>query len=150
MALDKRKLPAALAAEAFDPASSFESSRAYEAKGKINSFRPQAAELLSFVKSDKRKVTKEKRFSVNQGPARSVLTRARATRDILSRWRAAHIHVRRPSGVLLLTRVTGIAALDELRDGKLKPSDAKAEAEAISHARHAYSTQASCRAENNG
>ncbi|WND79293.1 hypothetical protein [Lysobacter capsici] len=49
MALDKRKLPAALAAEAFDPASSFESSRAYEAKGKINSFRPQAAELLSFV-----------------------------------------------------------------------------------------------------
>jgi hypothetical protein len=61
---------------------------------------------------------------------------------------------RRPSGVLLLTRVTGFAGLDELRNGKLKPSDAKAKAkakaEAISHARHAYSTQASCRAENNG
>jgi hypothetical protein len=114
VALDKRKLPAALAAEAFDPASSFESferSRAYEAKGKINSFRPQAAELLSFVKSDKIKVTKEKRFLVNQGPARSLQTRARATRDILSRWRAGHIHVRRPSGVLLLTRVTCLAAL---------------------------------------
>ncbi|WP_235567825.1 hypothetical protein, partial [Lysobacter sp. Root690] len=40
------------------------------------------AELLSFVKSDKRKVTKEKRFYLNQEPARSVPTRARATRDI--------------------------------------------------------------------
>ncbi|WP_153019188.1 hypothetical protein [Lysobacter capsici] len=64
-------------------ASKLQSSRAFEVKGKINSFRPQAAELLSFVKSDKRKVTKEKRFFVNQGPARSVQTRARATRDIL-------------------------------------------------------------------
>ncbi|UOF14607.1 hypothetical protein IEQ11_23290 [Lysobacter capsici] len=43
-------------------AAQLRSSRAYEARGKINSFRPQAAELLSFVKSDKRKVTKEKRF----------------------------------------------------------------------------------------
>ncbi|WP_157754251.1 hypothetical protein [Lysobacter capsici] len=63
-------------------ASKLQSSRAFEAKGKINSFRPQAAELLSFVKSDKRKVTKEKRFSLNQGPVSAVLTRARATRDI--------------------------------------------------------------------
>ncbi|ALN87325.1 hypothetical protein LC55x_4075 [Lysobacter capsici] len=50
----------------------------------------------------------------------------------------------------MFSRVPSFAALDELRDGKLKSSDAKAEAEAISHARHAYSTQASCRAENNG
>jgi len=84
-------------------------------KDKINSFRPQAAELLSFVKSDKRKVTKEKRFSLNQEPASAEQTRACATRDILSRWRTAHIHVRRPSGVLLLTPVRGLAALDELR-----------------------------------
>jgi len=49
-----------------------------------------------------------------------VLPRACATRDILSRWRTAHIHVRRPSGVLLLTRVTSLAALDELRGFKLK------------------------------
>ncbi|WP_235567785.1 hypothetical protein, partial [Lysobacter sp. Root690] len=33
----------------------------------------------------------------------------------LSRWRTAHIHVRRPSGVLLSMRVRGFAALDELR-----------------------------------
>ncbi|QWF18899.1 hypothetical protein [Lysobacter capsici] len=55
MALDKRKLPAALVAEAFDLACSFKSFkalkllRACEARGKINGFRPQAAELLSFV-----------------------------------------------------------------------------------------------------
>ncbi|QWF18368.1 hypothetical protein [Lysobacter capsici] len=126
MALDKRKLPAALVAEAFDPACSFKGFkslkrlRAFEAEGKINSFRPQAAELLSFVKSDKRKVTKEKRFSLNQLPARSVPTRACATRDILSRWRTAHIHVRRPPGVLLFSRVRAVAALDELRDFRLK------------------------------
>ncbi|WP_152670031.1 hypothetical protein [Lysobacter capsici] len=42
--------------------------QSFEAKGKINSFRPQAAELLSFVKSDKRKVTKEKRFSLGGCP----------------------------------------------------------------------------------
>ncbi|WP_235567808.1 hypothetical protein, partial [Lysobacter sp. Root690] len=40
--------------------------------------------------------------------------------DILSRWRTAHIHVRRPTGVLLLTRVNGFAALDELRGFELK------------------------------
>ncbi|WP_157754121.1 hypothetical protein [Lysobacter capsici] len=94
--------------------------QSFEAKGKINSFRPQAAELLSFVKSDKRKVTKEKRFSLNQGPASAVLPRACATRDILSRWRTAHIHVRRPSGVLLFSRVPSLAALDELRGFRLK------------------------------
>jgi hypothetical protein len=49
-----------------------------------------------------------------------MLTRARATRDILSRWRAAHIHVRRPSGVLLFSRVPSFAALDELRGFVLK------------------------------
>jgi len=43
---------------------------------------------------------------VNQRPASARLTQARATRDILSRWRAAHIHVRRPSGVHLFSRVT--------------------------------------------
>jgi hypothetical protein len=96
------------------------SSKAFEARNNINSFRPQATELLSFVKSDKRKVTKEKRFLVNQGPARAVLPRACATRDILSRWRTAHIHVRRPSGVLLFSRVTSLAALDELRDSGKK------------------------------
>ncbi|WP_235567685.1 hypothetical protein, partial [Lysobacter sp. Root690] len=41
-------------------------------------------------------------------------------RDILSRWRTAHIHVRRPSGVRVLTRVTGAAALDELRGFRLE------------------------------
>ncbi|WP_157753725.1 hypothetical protein [Lysobacter capsici] len=96
--------------------------QSFEAKGKINSFRPQAAELLSFVKSDKRKVTKEKRFFVNQEPARSVLTQACATRDILSRWRTAHIHVRRPSGVLLFSRDSGFAALDELRGFRPEPN----------------------------
>ncbi|MFQ6313770.1 hypothetical protein [Lysobacter capsici] len=101
-------------------ASKLQSSRAFEARGKINSFRPQAAELLSFVKSDKRKVTKEKRFSLNQGPASAVLPRACATRDILSRWRTAHIHVRRPSGVLLLTRVTSLAALDAWTEMRLE------------------------------
>ncbi|WP_153019220.1 hypothetical protein [Lysobacter capsici] len=85
--------------------------QSFKAKGKVNSFRPQAAELLSFVKSDKRKVTKEKRFSLNQVPARSVQTQACATRDILVP--VAHgVHpARRPSGVLLLTRVTSVAAL---------------------------------------
>ncbi|MFQ6313826.1 hypothetical protein, partial [Lysobacter capsici] len=73
------------------------------------------------VKSDKRKVTKEKRFSLNQVPARAEQTQACATRDILSRWRTAHIHVRRPSGVLLFSRDSGFAALDELRDFRLKP-----------------------------
>jgi len=57
---------------------------------------------------------------VNQRPARAVQTQACATRDILSRWRTAHIHVRRPSGVLLLTRVRCFAALDELRGFKRK------------------------------
>ncbi|MFQ6310650.1 hypothetical protein, partial [Lysobacter capsici] len=33
----------------------------------------------------------------------------------------AHIHVRRPSGVLLFSRVPSFAALDELRDFWLKP-----------------------------
>ncbi|WP_152670229.1 hypothetical protein [Lysobacter capsici] len=66
------------------------------------------------------KVTKEKCFVVNQEPARAVQTQACATRDILSRWRTAHIHVRRPTGVLLLTRVSGFAALDELRGFKRK------------------------------
>jgi len=47
-------------------------------------------------------------------------SRARATRDILSRWRAAHIHVRRPTGVLLFSRVSGFAALDGLRGFELK------------------------------
>ena len=51
-----------------------------------------------------------------------MLTQACATRDILSRWRTAHIHVRRPSGVLLFSRVPSFAALDELRDFKLKRS----------------------------
>ncbi|ALN87128.1 hypothetical protein LC55x_3871 [Lysobacter capsici] len=59
---------------------------------------------------------------MNQGPARSVHSQACATRDILSRWRTAHIHVRRPSGVLLFSRDSGFAALDELRDFKLKRS----------------------------
>ena len=54
-------------------------------------------------------------------PARSVQTRACATRDILSRWRTAHIHVRRPPGVLLLTRVRGVAALGLKSDFKRKP-----------------------------
>ncbi|MFQ6313386.1 hypothetical protein, partial [Lysobacter capsici] len=69
----------------------------------------------------KRKVTKEKRFSLNQGPARAVHSQACATRDILSRWRTAHIHVRRPSGVLLFSRVTSVVALDEQQDFRLKP-----------------------------
>ncbi|MFQ6312413.1 hypothetical protein, partial [Lysobacter capsici] len=34
---------------------------------------------------------------------------------------ATRIHARRPSGVLLLTRVSGFAALDELRGFRLKP-----------------------------
>ncbi|WP_152670144.1 hypothetical protein [Lysobacter capsici] len=34
----------------------------------------------------------------------------------MSRWRATRIHARRPSGVLLLTRVTGLAALEDRRD----------------------------------
>ncbi|WP_153019083.1 hypothetical protein [Lysobacter capsici] len=103
-------------------ASKLQSSRAFEAKGKINSFRPQAAELLSFVKSDKRKVTKEKRFSLDQVPARAVQTQACATRDILSRWRTAHIHVRRPTGVLLFSRAPSFAALDELRHFTPEPN----------------------------
>ncbi|MFQ6312571.1 hypothetical protein, partial [Lysobacter capsici] len=63
-----------------------------------------------------RKVTKEKRFSLNQRPARAVHTQACATRDI--HVPVAHgVHpARRPSGVLLLTRVRCFAALDELRD----------------------------------
>ncbi|MFQ6313710.1 hypothetical protein, partial [Lysobacter capsici] len=40
----------------------------------------------------------------------------------LSRWRTAHIHVRRPSGVLLSSRVTSFAALDELRGFELRAS----------------------------
>ena len=39
----------------------------------------------------------------------------------MSRWRATRIPARRPTGVLLLTRVRYFAALDELRDFKLKP-----------------------------
>jgi len=57
---------------------------------------------------------------VNQVPASAEQTRACATRDILSRWRTAHIHVRRPSGVLLFSRAHGLAALDELRGFKRK------------------------------
>jgi hypothetical protein len=41
----------------------------------------------------------------------------------LSRWRATRIHARRPSGVLLFSRDSGFAALDELRDFKPKQSD---------------------------
>ncbi|WP_235567618.1 hypothetical protein, partial [Lysobacter sp. Root690] len=41
-------------------------------------------------------------------------------RDILSRWRTAHIHVRRPTGVPLFSRDSGFAALGELRGFKLK------------------------------
>ncbi|MFQ6313375.1 hypothetical protein, partial [Lysobacter capsici] len=37
-----------------------------------------------------------------------------------SRWRTAHIHVRRPTGVLLISRVTSLAALDGLRGFGLK------------------------------
>ncbi|MFQ6313690.1 hypothetical protein, partial [Lysobacter capsici] len=44
------------------------------------------------------------------------------TRDILSRWRTAHIHVRRPTGVLLFSRVTSVAALDELRGFRHEPN----------------------------
>ncbi|ALN87154.1 hypothetical protein LC55x_3897 [Lysobacter capsici] len=40
----------------------------------------------------------------------------------MSRWRATRIHARRPSGVLLLSRVSGFAALDELRGFKPKRS----------------------------
>jgi len=56
---------------------------------------------------------------LNQEPARAVHTQACATRDILSRWRTAHIHVRRPSGVLLSSRAHGLAALDGLRGFRL-------------------------------
>ncbi|MFQ6313429.1 hypothetical protein, partial [Lysobacter capsici] len=70
----------------------------------------------------KRKVTKEKCFFVNQVPARSMQTRACATRDILSRWRTAHILVRRPSGVLVFSRAPSFAALDGLRGFRLKQS----------------------------
>ncbi|WP_148650510.1 hypothetical protein [Lysobacter capsici] len=174
VALDKRKLPAALAAEAFDVASSFEapklqSSKApklqsfkasklqsfkasklqsfealelqslklqsLQARGKINSFRPQAGGLLSFVISNKRKVTKEKCFFVNQGPARSVLTRACATRDI--HVPVAHgVHpARRPSGVLLLTRVTSFAALVErlyfVLKARAKPEQSTSKAQLV-------------------
>jgi len=53
---------------------------------------------------------------VNQVPASAELARACATRDILVP--VAHgVHpARRPSGVLLLTRVSGFAALGELRE----------------------------------
>ncbi|MFQ6313473.1 hypothetical protein, partial [Lysobacter capsici] len=72
------------------------------------------------VKSDKRKVTKEKRFFVNQMPARAVQTQACATRDI--HVPVAHgVHpARRPSGVLLLTRVPSFAALEV--ESEAKPS----------------------------
>ncbi|WP_201025481.1 hypothetical protein [Lysobacter capsici] len=59
---------------------------------------------------------------MNQVPASAEQTRACATRDILSRWRTAHIHVRRPSGVLLFSRAPSFAALDELRGFRLKPN----------------------------
>ncbi|MFQ6313620.1 hypothetical protein, partial [Lysobacter capsici] len=70
---------------------------------------------------DKRKVTKEKRFSLNQEPASAVQTRACATRDI--HVPVAHgVHpARRPSGVLLLTRVRGFAALVGSLGFRLKP-----------------------------
>ncbi|MFQ6313037.1 hypothetical protein, partial [Lysobacter capsici] len=81
------------------------------------------------------KVTKEKRFSLNQGPASAAQTRACATRDI--HVPVAHsVHpARRPSGVLLLTRVTGFAALDELRGFRLKAT-ATAAAAAAAAAQH--------------
>ncbi|ALN84466.1 hypothetical protein LC55x_1175 [Lysobacter capsici] len=40
----------------------------------------------------------------------------------MSRWRATRIPARRPSGVILFSRVPSFAALDELRDFKLKRS----------------------------
>jgi len=59
---------------------------------------------------------------VNQGPASAEQTQACATRDI--HVPVAHgVHpARRPSGVLLLTRATSLAALDELRGFKRKPN----------------------------
>jgi len=63
---------------------------------------------------------------VDHKPASAEQTQARATRDILSRWRAAHIHVRRPSGVLLLTRVTSVAALVVESGFEREPSQATA------------------------
>ncbi|WND79459.1 hypothetical protein [Lysobacter capsici] len=57
---------------------------------------------------------------MNQEPARSVQTPACATRDI--HVPVAHgVHpARRPSGVLLLTRVTSVAALEDRLGFKLK------------------------------
>jgi len=59
---------------------------------------------------------------VNQEPASAEPTQACATRDI--HVPVAHgVHpARRPSGVLLLTRVRDFAALDELRGFQLKLS----------------------------
>jgi hypothetical protein len=106
---------------------------AFKAASRIKSVPPLKRRVTFFcLKQQKsawipfgQKVTKEKCFFVNQEPARSVLPRARATRDILSRWRAAHIHVRRPSGVLLLTRATGLAALVVELDIEREPSQGK-------------------------
>ncbi|WP_235567695.1 hypothetical protein, partial [Lysobacter sp. Root690] len=39
----------------------------------------------------------------------------------MSRWRTAHIHVRRPSGVRLLTRATSFAALEVMTEIRLEP-----------------------------
>ncbi|WND80298.1 hypothetical protein [Lysobacter capsici] len=100
--------------------------KAFKASSRIKSVPPLKRRVTFFcLKQQKsawipfgQKVTKEKCFFVNQEPARAVQTQACATRDILSRWRTAHIHVRRPSGVLLFSRVPSFAALDELRGFK--------------------------------
>ncbi|MFQ6313912.1 hypothetical protein, partial [Lysobacter capsici] len=96
-----------------------QSFEAFKAASRIKSVPPLKRRVTFFcLKQQKsvwipfgQKVTKEKCFSLNQGPARAVLTRAYATRDI--HVPVAHgVHpARRPSGVLLLTRVTNLAAL---------------------------------------
>ncbi|WP_152670181.1 hypothetical protein [Lysobacter capsici] len=118
-----------------------QSFEAFKAASRIKSVPPLKRRVTFFcLKQQKsawipfgQKVTKEKCFFVNQEPARSVLTRARATRDILSRWRTAHIHVRRPSGVLLLTRATGLAALVVELDIEREPSQGRATATATAN-----------------
>ncbi|QWF18782.1 hypothetical protein [Lysobacter capsici] len=81
----------------------------------------KAAGNFLLSRATKESHQRKRRSCFESRAARSVLTQACATRDILSRWRTAHIHVRRPPGVLLLTRGSGFAALDELRGFGLKP-----------------------------
>ena len=121
-------LAASKALKALEPLKQRQDQQLSSASGRVTFFclKQQKSAWIPFGQ----KVTKEKCFVVNQEPASAEQTQAFATRDI--HVPVAHgVHpAHRPSGVRLLTRVRSFAALGELRGLRLKPNQAKIEAEA--------------------